>query len=209
MLEAENRHYGISRLIDFSDGVFAFAITLLIITIPYPTLPSPLSAGLFFAQLLTLKWYLVSYLLSFYIVGLFWLAHHHYFQYIIKFDTGLFFINLTLLLFIAFLPFPTNLIGHYGNTSIIAAFYAGMLSLVNFLYLLLWWYASSRYRLIPPTLEKDFITFERLKRLISLSIFVISVGLALISPFLAMAAWITTFFVPTLIRRKYVRKGDE
>jgi hypothetical protein len=84
-------------------------------------------------------------------------------------------------------------------------------AVTNFLYLLLWWYASSRHRLIPPTLEKGFITYERLRRLLQLSIFVISIGLALINPFLAMAAWIaatlTPFFVPVVIR-KSIRKGD-
>jgi uncharacterized membrane protein len=130
--ETEDQRYGVSRLIAFSDGVFAFAITLLIITIPYPALTSSLSAGQFFAQLLTLKWYFFSYLLSFYSIGLFWLAHHGYFRYIIKFDRGLFLINLTLLLFIAFLPFPTNLLGHYGDRSIVTAFYAGTLSMMNF-----------------------------------------------------------------------------
>lgn len=212
MQEAENRHYGVSRLIDFSDGVFAFAITLLIITIPYPTFPSSISPGKFFAQLLTLRWYFFSYLLSFYVIGLFWLVHHLYFRYIIKFDTRLFLINLTLLLFIAFLPFPTNLLGHYGDRSIVAAFYAAMLSLMNFLYLLLWWYASSRHRLIPPTFEKDVITSERLNRLLQLSIFVISVGLALINPFLAIPAWIVATLIPFIVPmgiRKYIRKGDE
>jgi hypothetical protein len=97
------------------------------------------------------------------------------------------------------------------SLSIVAAFYAGMLSLINVLYLLLWWYASSRHRLISPTLEQDVITNERLRRLVQLSILVISIGLAFITPFLAMAAWIaagTPHFVQ-LGRRKSIRKGDE
>ena len=208
MQEADNQSYGVSRLLAFSDGVFAFAITLLVLTLPYPALSASISARQFFAQLLTLKYSFLSYLFSFYITGLFWLAHHRYFRFIIKFDTGLFVINLTLLLFVAFLPFPTYLLGHYGSTSIVVAFYAGTLSLMNVLFLLLWWYATSHHRLIPPTLEKDVISYERLRRLVQLSIFVISIGLALIHPFLAEAAWITVFFVPMGIR-KYTRKGDE
>jgi uncharacterized membrane protein len=200
--------YQLARLIAFSDNIFAFALTLLILIFPFQALPR----GPFFTQLLTLKDSFLAYFVSFYTVGLFWLAHHRYFRYILKFDTGLFLINLVLLLFIAILPFPTYLLGADGFSSIAAAFYAGMLSLMNVLYLLLWWYASSRHRLISPTLEQDVITDERLRRLLPLSMFVISIGLALINSFLAMAVWIAagllTHFVP-LGRRKSSRKGDE
>jgi hypothetical protein len=86
-----------------------------------------------------------------------------------------------------------------------------VLSLLNVLYLLLWWYASSRHRLIAPTLEQDVITEERLRRLLQLSLFVISIGLALLNSFLAMAVWIAaglpTHFVP--LGRKSIRKVDE
>jgi uncharacterized membrane protein len=109
MPEADQHSYEVSRLLGFSDGVFAFAITLLVLTIPYPTLPASLGAGQFFTQLLLLKDSFISYLLSFFIIGLFWSIHHHYFRFIVKFDPGLFLLNLTLLLVIAFLPFPTYL----------------------------------------------------------------------------------------------------
>jgi uncharacterized membrane protein len=211
MQEAEYQSYGLSRLISFSDDVFAFAITLLVIAFAYPALPSSLSAGQFFAQLFTLKDSFISFLVSFYIVGFFWLSHHQYFRYISKFDTGLFLINLTLLLCIAFLPFPTYLVGHYGDRSIVAAFYAAMLTLMSVLYLLLWWNASSRHRLIPPTVEQNVITYECVKRLVQISIFVISIGLALITLYLAIPAWIAAgliyHFVP-MGRRTSIRKGD-
>ncbi len=212
MPDAERQSYEVSRLIGFSDGVFAFAITLLVLTLPYPTLPASLSARQFFAQLLTLKDSFISYLVSFYIIGLFWLLHHLYFRYILKFDTGLFLMNLTVLLLIAFLPFPTYLLGHYGDRSIVAAFYAATLSLVQLLYLLLWWYATSRRRLISPTLEQGLITFERWRRLLLLGMFVISIGLAFINLNLAILAWIAvtliSFFVP-MERGKSIRQGDE
>jgi uncharacterized membrane protein len=208
MQEADSQYSWLSRLIAFSDNIFAFAITLLILIFPFQALPR----GPFFTQLLTLKDSFLAYFVSFYTVGLFWLAHHRYFRYIIKSDTGLFLINLVLLLFIAILPFPTYLLGADGFSSIVAAFYAGMLALMNVLYLLLWWYASSRHRLISPTFEQDVITSERLRRLLQLSMFIISIGLALINSFLAMAVWIAVglpaHFVP-MGRRKSSRKGDQ
>lgn len=202
--EEEERWYGVSRVVPFSDGVFAFAITLLIISLlPYADFRSSPSAGQFFQQLFSLKFHFFSYVLSFYVIGLAWQTHHWFFRYIIKFDAGLFWLNLTLLLFIAFLPFPTDLLGRYGDASIIAAFYAGVLAVLNLLQLLLWWYASSHHRLIRPTLEKRIITYVRLRVLLPLPIFLISIGLAFISPFLAEAAWAATFFAWPIVARKY------
>jgi uncharacterized membrane protein len=196
MQEADSQYNVLVRLIAFSDGVFAFAITLLIITIPYPnSLPASLSAGQFFGQLYALKSYFISYLFSFYIIGMYWLAHHLYFRYIIKFDEDLFLINLTLLLFIAFLPFPTYLLGHYGDRPIVVAFYGGMLSLISLLFLLLWWYATTQHRLISSTLDQNVIRYVQVRRLAQSSMFIISIGLALIAPFLAEAAWTGSLIV--------------
>ena len=208
MQEADQQSSQLTRVINFSDSVFAFAITLMVIIFPFQNLPP----GAFFQQLSNLSGTFLAYLVSFYAIGLFWFAHHRYFRYILKYDTGLFVINLVLLMFIALLPFPTRLLEADAYSSGAAAFYAGLLSLINVLYLLLWWYASSRHRLISPTLEQDVITYERLRRLLHLSVFVISIGLALLNPYVALVVWVVGWvpanFVP-LRRRKPSSKGDE
>ena len=179
----------------------------MVIIFPFQHLPP----GSFFQQLSTLRGSFLAYLVSFYSVGLFWLSHHRYFRYILKFDYGLFVINLVLLMFIAILPFPTYLLEADAYSSLAAAFYAGFLSLINALYLLLWWYASSRHRLIAPTLEQEVITSERVRRLLQLSVFVISIGVALLNPFVAlvvwMVGWVPIYFVPVR-RSKSSSKGD-
>jgi uncharacterized membrane protein len=208
MQEAEDQQYGVSRLVAFSDGVFGFAITLLITSIPVPELPRSASADQIVQQLLGLLPNFYSYVFSFYMVGIYWMAHHRTFRYIIKFDTRLLWMNLTLLLLIAFLPFPTSLLGRYGDTSIITAFYAATLSTVSLIYILLWWYASSHHRLISPDLDQKKITQLRVRGLITLTIFIISIGLSFISPSLAKAAWIAIFFVRPILLRKYVSGGE-
>ncbi|MFL5665601.1 MAG: TMEM175 family protein [Ktedonobacteraceae bacterium] len=86
MQEAEDQQYGVSRLVAFSDGVFGFAITLLITSIPVPELPRSASADQIVQQLLGLLPNFYSYVFSFYMVGIYWMAHHRTFRYIIKFD---------------------------------------------------------------------------------------------------------------------------
>ena len=207
MQEADDQSSRLSRVINFSDSVFAFAITLMVIIFPFQNLPHEP----FLQQLSTLRGTFLVYLVSFYSVGLFWLSHHRTFRYILKFDYGLFAINLVLLMLIAIFPFPTYLLEADAFSSLAAAFYAGLLSLINALYLILWWYASSRHRLIAPALEQEVITYERVRRLLQLSVFVISIGVALLNPYIAlvvwMVGWVPTYFVPVR-RRKSSSKGD-
>jgi uncharacterized membrane protein len=114
----------------------------------------------------------------------------------------LFRLNLTLLLCVAFLPFPTDLTSRYGD-AITAAVYAGLLALLNVLLLLLWWYASAHHRLLRPTLEQHLITSLRLKMLLTLPLFLIAIGFAFLSQYLAYATCAATFFVPPIVLRTY------
>jgi uncharacterized membrane protein len=185
MQEADHQPSQLSRVISFSDSVFAFAITLMVIIFPFQNVPH----GLYFQQLYNLRGTFLAYLVSFYAIGLFWLSHQRYFRYFLKTDTVLFVMNLVLLMCIAILPFPTYLLEADSFSSQAAAIYAGVLSLINLLYLLLWLYASSRHRLIAPTLQQEVITTESVRRLLQLGVFVISIGVALLIPYLALAVW--------------------
>ena len=208
MQEADHQPTQLSRVISFSDSVFAFAITLMVIIFPFQNVPH----GLYFQQLYNLKGTFLAYLVSFYAIGLFWLSHQRYFRYILKCDTVLFVLNLVLLMCIAILPFPTYLLEADAFSPIAAAMYAGVLSLINLLYLLLWWYVSSRHRLIAPTLEQDVISSERVRRLLQLSVFVISIGVALLNPYVAMAVWFVGWMPAYFVRvrtRKSSSKGDD
>lgn len=78
MRDEDERSAEVARLIAFSDGVFAFAITLLVITIPYPTLSSSIGLGPFLHQLFALKYAFFSYAVSFAIIGFYWFSHREY-----------------------------------------------------------------------------------------------------------------------------------
>lgn len=103
---------------------------------------------------------------------------------------------------IAFLPFPTDLVGRYGDASIVVAFYASVLALLSVLVLLLWWHASAHHRLIRPTLQQHLITSIRVRLLLPLPLLLLSIGFAFLSPYLAEAMWARTFFVGPLVARK-------
>src|SRR4029077_12902875 len=139
----------LARIGAFSDGVFAFAITLLIlaIRIPHPT-DGDAGEGLF--KLLTQEWrsYL-AFVLSFMIVGINWANHRVMFKTFDRADHGLVWLNLLYLMIgVAFIPVPTAVLGAWlGSSShsdqVVAAVFYGAVGTVGALaYILLWWYAA-------------------------------------------------------------------
>jgi uncharacterized membrane protein len=208
MTEIDDQQYGVSRLVAFCDGVFAFAITLLITTIPFSlgNLPSSATNAQILQQLGDLLPGFYAYALSFYMVGNYWLVHHRTFRRIIKYDATFLWLNLTLLLFIAFLPVPTAFLGRYGENSIITALYALTQTVITLIYLIIGWYASSHHRLVLPSLDQKTIRYGHVRAIITVSMFALSIGLAFLSPQLAKLSWIAIFIVRPLILKRYVRQ---
>ncbi|MGO8946267.1 MAG: TMEM175 family protein [Ktedonobacterales bacterium] len=204
--DEEDRRSGVSRLVAFSDGVFAFAMTLLIINIlPYANLGKRLSEASILHMLLPPSTFLTSVLsfaLSFYIIGLTWQSHRWLFRYVVKLDATMFFLDLTLLLCIAFLPFPTDLLGQYLSP-LTAALFGGTLAILRLLQVLMWWNASSHHRLIRPALPQRTIEFVGWRIFLPLPIYVLSIGLAFINPLLAIAAWLSTILLNRIMDRRY------
>ena len=154
---------GTTRIEAFSDGVFAIAITLLILDIHAPS--QPVAAGLEgTGQLLRIlgeQWpsYL-SFFISFLIVGVVWGNHHTMFSYIKRSNHFLIVLNLLLLLNIVVLPFTAALLENGQEGAVII--YSGWLVVGGIIYNALWWYASRNYRLIDKTLPSE--TVRRVSR---------------------------------------------
>jgi uncharacterized membrane protein len=102
-----------ARVESFSDGVFAFAITLLVLGIPVPDIRSGDDALLTSALLHSIPM-LVPYVTSFATIGIIWLNHHAMFHEVEEVSHTTLTLNLLLLLVVAFIPYPTGVIGRYG-----------------------------------------------------------------------------------------------
>jgi uncharacterized membrane protein len=137
-----------TRVEAFSDGVFAIAITLLIIEVH---VPGRSAAGDLGHDLLSLWPSYLGYLTSFLTIGVMWLNHHYVFGLIDRVDRTMLLLNTTLLLMIAFVPFPTAVLAQFIETDgarAAAVLYGATLTLtaINFYF---WWrYASGGRRLI-------------------------------------------------------------
>jgi uncharacterized membrane protein len=179
---------GLERLIFFSDAVFAIAITLLSLEIRLPTTQASLTDTELTNLLLQTFPKFLAYIISFLVIGLFWIGHHRKFRFIKKYDGNLLLLNLFLLMTIAFIPFPTSLLSEYGDRTA-TIFYALVMILASLLSAAVWWYASHKNRLIDPNLDQRQRRREAIGPLLGAGVFLLSIGLAFINENLARLAW--------------------
>ena len=134
-----------ARVEAFSDGVFAIAITLLILEIK---VPSPANGAL--GRQLLAQWpSYISFVISFAFIGIMWINHHRLFTHIRKCDDLLLVLNLLLLLGVTSVPFPTSVLAlHLGGPDqrIAAILFNGTYLLIAILFNVLWRYAASKNR---------------------------------------------------------------
>ena len=139
-----------ARLEAFSDGVFAIAITLLVLELKVPNDPRGLGS-----QLISQWPSYAAYVTSFATIGIMWLNHHRLFTLIHRVDHWLPVLNGLLLLGVSVVPFPTQLVASYlGKPGEVLAtvVYGGTYVYIAIAFNLLWRYASSRHRQ-PPLLR--------------------------------------------------------
>ncbi len=141
------------RLEAFSDGVFAVAITLLVLDIqapPHGALPKDSDL---FGELLKQWPIYLAFVTSFATIGIMWINHHRLFTHIRRSDNNLLLLNLLLLLVIVFIPFPTKLMAEYitePDQRTAALIYCGTFLLMAICFNLVWRYASYKNRLLDP-----------------------------------------------------------
>jgi uncharacterized membrane protein len=136
---------GTARLETFSDGVFAIAATLLVLELG---VESGHDLG---DKMLNLWPSYLAYVTSFVTIGIIWMNHHHTVSFLGRVDRTFLFVNNLLLLTVAFLPFPTGLVGKFlqgeGEQAATLA-YAGTLVVMALLHQVWWQYARRNRRLI-------------------------------------------------------------
>jgi uncharacterized membrane protein len=143
------------RVEAFSDGVFAIAITLLILDVKVPAKAGPGSLG----SALIEEWPMfLAFLTSFFTIGVMWMNHHRLFNLIRAVDDALVALNLVLLLGITWIPFPTALLATHlratGNDRTAAVVYSSTFFAMAIFFQILWQYATHTRGIIPPEKEE-------------------------------------------------------
>ncbi len=187
------------RIVAFSDGVFAIAITLLVLNLEVPSAADD-SARLA-DDLLGLWPHLLAYVISFAVIGRFWLVHHRFFTTLSGFDGTLMVLNLGYLALIVLVPFSSDLLGEFGELAPAVMVYAAIIGAA----------ALVDWAMIHHALRADLVRGEHRastepfgsKRALAIAgIFLGSVPIALLSPVIAQLMWAASLFVVRQQRRR-------
>lgn len=179
------------RVLNFSDGVFAFAATLLVLKIDLPSLsPLEINSGRLLSELINLWPQYFANIISFLIIGYYWLSHHAIFSLIKRFNPVIIWLNILFLVFVSFIPFPVDLFGDYSNSLVVIMFYSLSLSAVGFLLASIWLYAVNKRGLIQEGIGKHQIFYYSCRFLLAPVVFLLSAPLAFIDPAVAKISWL-------------------
>lgn len=202
-MSEESNTRELDRLIFFSDAVFAIVMTLLVLDIRVPDVAADEVPGM----VLELWPKIFSYMLSFLVIGLYWIGHHQTFRYVRSYDRTLLWLNLLFLLSISFIPFPTALLGEYSELRFSVIFYAISLALARLLLALVWWYVFSGPIRTSDELDHGLAKFHLWRSLAIPAIFVLSIGIAFFSTNAAIASWVLLVVADTMAWRLWRKRN--
>src|SRR5947209_4359375 len=201
MRDHETGEPGTERLMAFSDGVFAIAITLLVLNISLPghVVDLPRALRDLFPEYL-------SYAMSFMVIGVIWAQHHAIFGLIRRTDHVFILINILFLMWVAFLPFPAHVLGenlgrHGEQTAMIL--YAGTFLVGTLPYALLWNYAAWNNRLLRTDANKHLVTVTTRSYNLGPVFYIVDLGLAFVNSTASLILFflIAVFYALSPIRR--------
>jgi uncharacterized membrane protein len=198
-----------ARTLSFTDGLFSIAMTLLIVSVAVPTISDTGSVSELADALNDLTPNFISFFISFAVIGRYWLAHHTYFSALARVDRSLIALNLVYLAFIAFLPFPTALLGEYFENPLSIAIYATNVAVVSGMEVVLFSYAQN-HDLLERKLPRDVYRYGVLMSLTPVVAFLLSIPVAFIfTTTVAAFCWFLGFPFAAIAQRRKPKGADD
>jgi uncharacterized membrane protein len=186
----EGNEIEFSRIVAFSDGVFAIAITLLVLALD---IPDHLHGESVAEALWDQRENLLAYALSFAVIGRFWVVHHRFFSAVTGFDGRLLSLNIFYLSWIVLLPFSSKVLGDHGGETAAVILYAANLSGVVLTGM---WMAADSRRAALTSIAAAEHQEQRYRSLYIATVFLASIPVAFIAPGIAPFMWLALFFDP-------------
>jgi uncharacterized membrane protein len=182
---------GFERLVFFSDAVFAIVITLLVLPLTAEIELPENSADL--AHDIWRQWpRILSFVVSFLVIGQFWIAHHRMFIHVRTYDQILVWLNLISLMSVCFLPFPTTVLGAHSteHDRFPVIFYAASMTVTSLCLTLTWLYAATRGHLVGPELDRQTRRQFTIRSIATTGIFLLSIAAGAFGLWPALAFWL-------------------
>ena len=179
------------RIEALTDGIFAIAMTLLVLTLDIPEAKTELIQTVELHSMLIGQMHkFLNYALSFLLLAIFWVIHHQQFHFIKRTNHKHLWINIVTLMFIALIPFSTSLVGDYNDDMVAEFFFASNLFIIGMLFLWNWAYATKGHRLVDRSLDPQRIALGKKRGAVIPLVSLLAIVLSLTNPQFSFYAYL-------------------
>ena len=192
----------LDHITSFADAIFAFSITFMAISIDIPNLAQNLTQTQVIDKLLQSTPEFVIYVISFFVIGVYWIAYHQIFNQIVGSDTAVTWLTLVFLFFITLIPLATNLQIGYGPYQIVFVLDTLVLTIAGALLTITWLHATKN-KLISEDLSKIEIHHISLESILPPVVFLLSILVSIIDLQIAYYSWMIIIPAKIILRKKY------
>ena len=195
---------GKNRIEALTDGIFATAMTVLVISLSVPVIATQQISTELIVDLKSLFPTVLGYVISFVVLAAYWIRHHNMFHYIARVDSRLLWLNILFLMTVGFIPFSTALIGRYPLARIPVIIYGSNLIATGLSLQALWVYSANRHQLIAPSLSERAVARVNILMLIGTLGYAAAIIFAFINTMLSLAVYtiVPVFYIFLGIRRR-------
>jgi uncharacterized membrane protein len=197
-----NRQLRLEHVISFADAIFAFSITFMAITINIPSITQNLTQAQVIEKLLESIPEFEIYILSFFVIGIYWISYHQIFNHIAGSHYITTWLTLVFLFFVTLIPLATNMQIGFGRYQIVFALYALVLTIAGALLTITWLHATKN-KLIDKELNQREIQSISADSILSPAVFLLSILVSFVELRIAYYFWLILIPAKIVLRKKY------
>lgn len=176
-----------NRLETLADGIFAIAMTILVLELRIPESTAPADLG---TQLAHLAPRFATFVISFVVLGVYWFAHHQTFHFLVRVNRTLVWLSILFFMGAALVPFVASVLGEFPQHPLALGLYGLVLSLLAAVGYVIWWYITGDRGLVDENLDPDLVRKVRTWIAIGPLVSLVAVGLAFVSPTVTLLVYL-------------------
>ena len=195
----------VGYVISFSDAIFAFSMTFMALSIQIPTFSGNIGDSELAVKLSQLVIpNIIHYVISFIVVGIYWISYHRIFEHIRTTNITLIWLNMLFLMFIALVGYFTGLLATYETYRIAVISFSGVMTITGFVLSLLWWYATHDRKLVDHDINEHLIKYHLRRTYVAPLIFLTSIGISFINVQAAQFFWAMILPANIIVYMKHI-----
>ncbi len=179
-----------NRLEALVDGIFAFAMTLLVTGLVIPNLSKTEAQSALAGTIAGMRHELISFLVAFFVLASFWHVHNRQFHFIRRVDGGILSITLLILAGVVLMPFTTNVSGDYSEVQVAVVLFHGNMLCLGLLFLIHWWYLTRTPDITTAAISDRDAAYGMRRCLIVPAVSALGFAFSFISPAWSMTSYL-------------------